>query len=503
MNNVFRAVEDGINWIQHNLLKFILIIVAVVAIFFGIQMVVVIYNNANLEKANMSAIISMTAEPLEPDKEYKQGEEIKITQFNIRAQHANGMETSLAADDVHLNKTLPEYTGDTTDLTFVLNDDETIIAQTQVKNKREPLFYFSCGTPNIDDVHAVYYSNGELCFEGKGDVLQYTSSTYPWKSYDGQDENPIISVSFSDGITPKNLDGWFSDMPTLVFVKNIPDTVESMWDTFANDTSLQYTPNWSECAELKNLKGTFYNCTALQSVTYQFPETVTNASNMFYGCTSLQQTPDFKVANSLENGTSMFEECSKLRTSTVPSNMRYMDAMFKNCINLRDMPEIPDTVVTMSESFSGCTSMESVTVIPEFVTNVSNCFNGCDKISGMLWVDANPESFDACFEGACVATTVDLQGNSEYLDVLANTGTEKNITVFGKSPDETLNTINDIEAKKEAELEAQQALEEQQSAENNQSDDGSGIGETTENSETSVLSSEESAPSEISESSES
>ena len=465
MNNIIRSIQNGVTWIQQNVLKFILAVVAVIVIVFGIRVGLALLAKANIEKANTSAIVSMTAEPVNPDKEYKQGEEIKISQFTITAQHANGMETPVSENDVHLNKSYPDYTGETTNLIFILNSDETIIAQTQVQNSRKAVFYFSCGTPNIDDVHAVYYSNGELCFEGKGDVLQYTSEEYPWKSYDGQEDNPIVSVSFEENITPKNLDGWFSNMSTLVYVKNIPDTVESMWDTFANDISLKYTPDWSKCQSLKNLKGTFYGCSGLESVTYQFPETVTNASNMFYGCTSLQQTPDFKVATSLENGTSMFEECSKLRVGEVAIHMKYMDAMFKNCINLREMPEIPDTVLTMNESFSGCTSMETVTVIPEYVSNVSNCFYGCDKINGMLWVDANPESYDGFLNGACVATTVDLQGNSDYLDILANTGTENNITVFGKSPDNTLNSINDFQQRQEEELEAQQAAEEQQAEE--------------------------------------
>ena len=118
------------------------------------------------------------------------------------------------------------------------------------------------------------------------------------------------------------------------------------------------------------------------------------------------------------------------------------------------MPEIPVTVKTMKESFYGCSSMQRVTIIPENVVNVSGCLYGCDKVEGMLWVDANPEEMDAFLEGACVATTLDLQGNSDYLEILANTNTENNVTVFGKLPNRDIVNVDAYEEYQEQQTEA-------------------------------------------------
>ena len=454
MNKLFRIIANIIIWIRQNTLKAILIVLTAFVALFGIQSALVLYQGKKTAEANASPIVSISAELIKKDREYRQNEEIKADQFIVKAKHENGMETVLNAKDIKLNKNKADYTGDETKIVVILRENEHIITETTVKNQRKALFYFSCGTPNIEDVHAVYYNNGELSFEGKGDVLQYTPETYPWKSYESMEDNPIVSVSFEEGVTPKNLDGWFSYMESLVYVKNIPSTVESMWDTFAGDISLMHTPDWTKCTGLINLKGTFYGCTALESVTYKFPATVTNASYMFYGCSNLQQTPDFSDAAALVNGTSMFEECSKLRVSTVADNMKYLETMFKNCINLRDMPEIPVTVKTMKESFYGCSSMQRVTIIPENVVNVSGCLYGCDKVEGMLWVDANPEEMDAFLEGACVATTLDLQGNSDYLEILANTNTENNVTVFGKLPNRDIVNVDAYEEYQEQQTEA-------------------------------------------------
>ena len=91
----------------------------------------------------------------------------------------------------------------------------------------------------------------------------------------------------------------------------------------------------------------------------------------------------------------------------------------------------------MDSAFYGNTRLKKVTNIPQNVEKASSCFNGCTKLEGMLWIDANPKEYSGFLGDAVTATTLDLQGNSKMLDVLANTAEDNlNITVNGKQPED-------------------------------------------------------------------
>lgn len=387
-------------------------------------------------------IVSITASN---NKVYRKGTKIEAKDFKVKAIHENGKETILTSSDVKLKNNIASSHGKYTTVTVELKEDSNITCDVKVENSRKKLVAFNCGNPNIEDVQAVLYSNGELCFEGSGNVLQYQESDFPWINLSDveeiDNEYEIESITFEDGVHPLSMDYWFQDLEYLTYVDPIPSSVESMQGTFYGCTSLETTPDYSKCNNLLNMKECFSGCVSLINGSV-IPEKVKTIESTFEECTSMINAPDFSQANELENATSAFSGCTSLVNVILPANVKILDFTFMNCINLQQMPEIPESVVSMNSTFMDDTSLSTLTIIPVQVKDVSECFSGCTKISGMLWVDGNPQSTDGCFSEAAIATTVDLQGNSDIMDVIANTG--ENITVDGKEPNPELASYEDV-----------------------------------------------------------
>ena len=411
-------------------------IVLLIVLFIGYITVGKVVPAISTAKANKSPIERIEATN---DKVYKQGNHIKEADFQVTAIHESGDKSKLSKDDIILSTDKPAMTGKVTKVVVSLKDKKSISTEVKVKNDREKVTEFECGSPKIKNVKAILYSNGELCFEGTGDILEYDASYFPWMDYEQNDDYPITAISFEEGVTPTSLDNAFEGIDTLEYVKNIPDSVESLSSTFEDDKALTHVSDLPACTNLRNMTRTYAGCVALTKIP-ELPASVVNAQEMCQGCTELQNTPDATHAENLTNASGMYQDCKKLTNVSMPPNVQNMDKMLSSCINLKAMPEIPETAKSMSASFEGDSALKTLTIIPKNVEDVTGCLRGCSKIEGMLWIDANPKNYSAFLGDAAVATKVDLQGNSKMLNVLANTSDENdNITVDGKIPDRDAN----------------------------------------------------------------
>lgn len=242
----------------------------------------------------------------ENDKVYKRKTKIRAKDFTITALHENGKKSILDEDEYSISVNEPALIGDHTDVTIVYKENDSIKTISKVKNEREPVMKFHCGKTNLKDVTAVLYSNGELCFEGNGDVLSFHE--YPWKDYEGMDDDPIQAVTFQSGVNPKSMDRWFADMDTLICVSSIPNSVESMEGTFEGCESLKKGPDWSKCGKLKNVKGCYKDCESIQKIV-PLPANIIVAANMCEGCISLTDTSNLTKASSLTDAKSMYQDC--------------------------------------------------------------------------------------------------------------------------------------------------------------------------------------------------
>lgn len=400
---------------------------AVVVLLLVVNNIYPILKDANDHKTPIVEIIA------ENSKVYEPTEEILIDDFIITAIHEDGKRTDVALSDVELSKTSINITGDTTTVTIIYKPDTSIYCNVDVKSRREKIIGFQCGYPDVKNVIAVLYSNGELCFEGKGDTLTFPEGGYPWQNYEESSEYPIKSVTFESGVTPRVMDYWFENIYTIEYVDPIPESVQSMKWTFSGCTWLTTIADWTNCKNLLDITGIYNGCVSLK-YTYEVPSGITKASSAFAGCVRLQKTPNLANATSLRTAHGMFQECTKLVSITMPPNVTNITNMFASCINLQIMPSIPESVLYMDGTFQGCTALKTLSTIPYNVYSISNCFANCEFIEGTCTINANPEDLNGAFSGACVATSLDLNGSSLILDAFANTHEYYNITVNGKDP---------------------------------------------------------------------
>lgn len=404
----------------------------IILLIFGVFFIIVkgIIPAVNEKNAAKTPIVKIEAKN---DKTYKNGAKITASDFEVKGIHKDGKKTSLRPKDFEVSKTAPAKIGKFTTVTLSLKTDKTISCKVNVKNERKKVETFACGNPKMDSVKAVLYSNGELCFEGKGDIVQYESGSYPWQQYSG--DTVIQSVSFGKGVKPESLDYTFANMTNITYVDAIPSSVQSLCGTFIGDTALKETPDVSNCKNLLDMSKTYQESGIEKAVAIQ--ESVRNADSCFENCTEIQIAPDMSKATGLISAKAMFSGCKKIAKLSLAPNVEDIENICRNCINLKEMPEIPETVKNMDSAFYGNTRLKKVTNIPQNVEKASSCFNGCTKLEGMLWIDANPKEYSGFLGDAVTATTLDLQGNSKMLDVLANTAEDNlNITVNGKQPED-------------------------------------------------------------------
>jgi hypothetical protein len=390
-------------------------------------------------QANKTPIVDIEAEN---EIKYETTQEIKASDFTIKAIHEDGATTKVSSSDVEVSKSYVNPIGATTIVTLTYLPDPSITCEVEVKVNREKVVGFQCGYPNVTNVVAVLYTNGELCFEGEGDILTFDEGSQPWLSYDEQGDYPITSISFEDTVTPSVLDYVFEGISTLTYVDTIPTSVISMNSTFKNCTALESMADWENCENLLNISNCYSGCTNLK-YTVSVPSNVKKANNAFENCILLQKTPNLSNATSLTTATSMFAGCKKLVSITMPPNLENMNNMFENCINLKIMPTIPETVLYMSSAFKNDTSLTTLSTIPKNVQTIDSCFSNCSHIDGECEINANPTSMGNVFENTCTVTTLNIYGDSLILDAFANSNNEQHILVNGEVAKTSIQSLDD------------------------------------------------------------
>ena len=394
----------------------------------------------NSAVADTEPIVSIKAENTNT---YNRGDTINLDDFDITAVHDNGNESSLSSEDVKINKKSLDPIGETTTVEISLADDPTIKCDAEVKVSREKVVGFQCGYPEVTNVTAVLYSNGELCFEGTGDVLVCNEGEYPWFNYEGMEENPIVAVSFEEGVTPTNMNYWFESLESLTYVDKIPSSVKTMVRTFANCINLEQAADWSDCTNLLNISEVYSECTALESACDLLPST-RSAYRAYAGCVNLLSVPGSSKAEDLTNASQMYAQCTNLVEAEIGPSVQNMSGMFMDCINLKEMPELPASVQDASEAFANDVSLQMLTSIPRNVNKLTNMFYNCQLIHGELTIDCDVRDFDGMFADACPATNVNLVGKSKLLDAYANTNADGNVYVNGKSADKSITAYEDV-----------------------------------------------------------
>ena len=89
--------------------------------------------------------------------------------------------------------------------------------------------------------------------------------------------------------------------------------------------------------------------------------------------------------------------------------------MFFNCTNLKQINDIPTTVVSMRHTFRNCSSLISTPIIPDSVTNIGGAFYGCTNLTTIQYLSKNATNMQSTFNG-CTSLT----GLSNIPDAVTN-----------------------------------------------------------------------------------
>ena len=297
-----------------------------------------------------------------------------------------------------VNMDLWEYTK-LDDGTYALNDKDTITAE-----KEE----------NWSEVNSGY--KGKITEEGEieGKIPQYIKTE--------NDEN-FVKVT--------NLDCVFYKFTGLKVIPKIPDTIDSMINTFWGCTSLTTVTQLPN--SIKNMQATFMNCTSLTTIS-NIPSSVTNMNETFYNCSNLTSIQDFP--NNIETMEWTFQNCIELTSvGKLPDSVINMIGTFFNCTSLEKAPNISNGVEKMDMTFFGCTNLtKGPDVIPESVKIFKQTFQECPKLSGEMEINANITDISNCnipFYAAVEekGAKLKLTGSCPVLSEIVTNANNPNITL--------------------------------------------------------------------------
>ena len=413
--NIFTNVLDKLN--EHKF-KIIIVLFIIVCLIVAIPFIQNVISPPDTTPIKSIKAICNT--------EYKTTETIDPGDIKVTAIHQSGKESRLSSKEYTISTNKVAKVGKYTNVYVFLKNNKKISCIVKVPVIRKKITAFPCGYPNTNDVKAVLYNNGELCFEGKGDILMHQAGEYPWNDYEEADTNPIKAISFAKGVKPTNLNNCFMGLEELKYSVNIPSSVRSMISTFEGCTNLTNTPAFEKDSELIDLTRAFAGCEKLKNPS-SLPSNVTNMTEAFEDCINLQKAPNMSACTKLTNLSKAFAGCHGLTDVRIPVNAQNLSETFIDCINLKNMPMIPGKVTSMNATFSGCTSLIKATNIPKSVRDTSSLFSGCTMLSGALLVDANATEYTDMFADSCSSTTLTLSGGSKYLKQYSQTCNTGNV----------------------------------------------------------------------------
>ena len=169
----------------------------------------------------------------------------------------------------------------------------------------------------------------------------------------------------------------------------------------------------------KSLGSSFYNCTALESVT--IPDSVTSiGDSCFSNCKSLKNItiPDEVTSIGIE----CFYSCSSLKSIVIPDSVTTIGATcFLGCGSLRSII-LPSGITSLGANcFNSCSSLQEIT-IPSGVTVVGDyCFQYCSSLKRIICnASVAPTVYQSTFYNVAKNGTLFYPSGSDYSTWLAN-----------------------------------------------------------------------------------
>lgn len=293
---------------------------------------------------------------------------------------------------------------------------------------RKPVFTQDIGYPNEKSATVTCYSNGDLEFSGSGQITNF-SKDVPWEDCD------YTHVYIDEALEIENMDYWFEGNKALVYCDDLPKTVKTIKNTFAGCSSLERTPDYFQCSNLKIFDYAFSGCTALKEAD-MIPVNATSLKYTFEKCTALQNPISLDKATNLMNVSGLYNGCTNLREAVpIPDSVTDMKECYKDCINIKEAVKFPANVQDISSAYQGSTALMSGASIPESVIDFTNCYKGCSALCGNLEINSDTSKFAGALSGAST--------NGDRLSISGNSG---NLLAIQKDAENPSIVLDDPEA---------------------------------------------------------
>jgi len=113
---------------------------------------------------------------------------------------------------------------------------------------------------------------------------------------------------------------------------------------------------------------------------HKIPGGIMDISNLFKDCVNLIEMPI--ISKNVTNMNCTFEGCTSLtELHKIPGTVTNMKRTFKGCSSLTSAPSVPKGVVNMDNAFEDCAKLILPPEIPDSVESKAGIFNGCQEIS--------------------------------------------------------------------------------------------------------------------------
>ncbi|MBR5515894.1 MAG: leucine-rich repeat protein [Clostridia bacterium] len=132
---------------------------------------------------------------------------------------------------------------------------------------------------------------------------------------------------------------------------------------------------------------------------------VISLNTCFKDCVNMKYSP--KIPDTVYSMVATYKGCSSLvQTPIFPTELVNMKSCFEECMELTMASELPEKLEIMSKAFYSCTNLISVPVIPASVKQMDYAFANCFNIEGEITVNANPEVYEKCFDSTMRELTI-------------------------------------------------------------------------------------------------
>lgn len=286
---------------------------------------------------------------------------------------------------------------------------------------REPIFQKYIGYPEEESAIVTCYANGDLEFTGKGSITNFKGG-FPWSEYE------YSHVYIDETLEIDNIDNWFEGNENLVYCDNLPKNLKTMKKAFYGCSSLQKTPNYFHCSDLKIMDYAFSGCKNLTEIDI-IPVNVTSVRYAFENCSKMQTPVNLSKTSNLNDVTGLHSGCINLREPTpIPDSVIYMNETYMNCINIKKAVPFPPNTQEAIATYSGDTGLLTGATIPESVLNYSKCYSNCIALNGNLEINSDTPDYSDVLSGATTnGDKLKLSGNCGNLLAIQKGANNKNI----------------------------------------------------------------------------